>query len=61
MNRDTQESRGAGKPQLVVRGEWRTGPRTPMWDELWARILDDLHRRGSKYPIGPISEDDRDG
>jgi hypothetical protein len=29
-----------------VQSEWRAGPRTPLWDALWRRILRDMQLRG---------------
>ena len=30
------------RDEVTLQTEWRTGPRTRAWDELWARLLDGL-------------------
>ena len=43
--------------EVTLEAEWRSGPRTRAWDELWSRLLDGLVDRdpdndGSMPPSG---------
>lgn len=43
-----------GEPRIEVRTEWINGARTPAWDELWRRILEEVlpSNRESDEPKG---------
>jgi len=48
LNRDSRRGQSARKRHdssnglLPVRAEWKTGPSTRTWDELWNRIFFDI-------------------
>jgi hypothetical protein len=35
---------------LAIESEWTLGPRTPAWEELWRRILEDFFQQRQEEP-----------
>jgi hypothetical protein len=60
MSQNTERHRDTNSRPLSIHAAWRTGPRSQAWDQLWARILDDLHSKSPKRTTAPLSEGELD-
>jgi hypothetical protein len=61
MESSTKSRSQAGDPEMVVRAEWSTGPRTEAWTQLWRAIFRGLDLEPAAGTTQQIGREDDDG
>ncbi len=54
---DQDDNRHANREPILIQAEWQHGPRTPAWDALWRRILEEVLAPEEKAEEGVGSDD----